>query len=496
MEDAVKVPEKAAQLAVLLLAAAIAICVVAYRATVGDLIHLWSFSGSTGYAHGGLLLLLAAYLVWESWRHHHPPLAPDFLGVFAVFLMSLAWLLAGLVFVQVLQQVALLAMLPAVTWALLGARGFRPLAFALLLPIFGLPWWEIINQTELQVLTAAAVEYLLAASGIPVSRQGVLLHIPAGVFRVAENCSGMRQLVVSVPVAAVAAYLAGFRFGGISFFAALGGCLALAVNTLRIYAVVLAGHLTDMQHYLVTEDHVVLGWVMFAVAISALVMLITSLRAPDRQSQPRSAEISSGVRRGLLVALLPALLVGPLLNWHLNRLVPPEVEKLTLPVRLGDWYLQPLQTSYEPVHAASDRKVAGSYLHARHGVVTLRIATFAAQAQGREAVSSRNRLTDQHVWSSATPPSRVDAGPFSVDEVVVEESGGQQLRVWNWYRTPAGSSAGLLEAKSLELWSRFTNPGETAIVTIAHAEPGDMAASRMALTEFVKALQATSARIF
>jgi EpsI family protein len=490
------VAEKTTQISALLLVAAIGICIIAYQSTVSDLIDLWNFAGSTGYAHGGLLFLLGAYLALERWREVRPPLAPSVAGVLLVLVLSVAWLLAGLVFVQVLQQLALLALLPAVFWALFGLRGFSSLAFPLVLPIFGLPFWEVLNQNELQVLTAAAVEQLLAASGVPVSRDSVLLHIPAGVFRVAENCSGMRQLVVSVPVAAVAAYLAGFRPGGIAIFAFVGGCVALLVNTLRIYVVVLAGHLTEMQHYLVTEDHIALGWVMFAIAITALVAFITSRRAAGTQSPCSGSEVSVGLRPGLLIALLTALLVGPLLNWHLDQRVPREVGVLTLPERMGDWFLAPLQTDYEPVHGEADRTVSASYRSSQYGVVTLRLAAFTQQAQGREAVSNRNKLADQIVWHSAVPPTRVDAGAFAVDEVLVAGPGRQRLRVWSWYRTPAGSSAGLWEAKVMELWSRFTQPGETVIITLARTEADDDGASRAALAAFVDALQAPLARAF
>ncbi len=486
---------KMAQISALLVATAVGVCIVAYHSTVSDLIDLWHFAGSTGYAHGGLLFLLGVYLAFERWRELQPPLAPSMAAVLFVLILSVAWLIAGLVFVQVLQLLAVLALLPVTAWALLGLRGFCPLAFPLALPILGLPIWEVLNQGELQVFTAIGVEQLLNFSGVPVGREGVLLHIPAGVFRVAENCSGMRQLVVSVPVAAVAAYLVGYRLWGIVVCSFVGGCVALLVNTLRIYVVVLAGHLTEMQHYFVTTDHIVLGWVMFVIAITALLLLIASRRGTRAQPRSFGTEVTIGERPGLLIALFVALLVGPLLSWHFHQLGPREDSFFTLPERMGDWFLVPLQTDYEPVHAEPDRIANASYRSAQYGVVTLRVASFTQQVQGREAVSSRNKLADQIMWQSTEPQSRIDTGAFTVDEVLVTGA-GQRLRIWGWYRTPVGSSSALWEAKGLELWSRFSNPGETFIVTLARAEADDASASQAALAAFVDVLQAPLTRTF
>ena len=64
-------------------------------------------------------------------------------------------------------------------------------------------------------------------------------------------------------------------------------CFALVTNWLRISIIVVAGHLTNMQHYLVSGEHYSFGWGMFAVAMAVFFLIVR--RWPAEPPADRSA---------------------------------------------------------------------------------------------------------------------------------------------------------------------------------------------------------------
>ena len=43
--------------------------------------------------------------------------------------------------------------------------------------------------------------------------------------------------------------------------------LALITNWVRVYTLIIVGQYSDMQHYLITTDHYMYGWVLYGVAM-------------------------------------------------------------------------------------------------------------------------------------------------------------------------------------------------------------------------------------
>ena len=60
--------------------------------------------------------------------------------------------------------------------------------------------------------------------------------------------------------------------------------VALIVNWIRVFSLILIGHLTNMQHFLVKDSHYGFGWVLFLIVIVALIVAERLAPAP----QPRS----------------------------------------------------------------------------------------------------------------------------------------------------------------------------------------------------------------
>ena len=174
-----------------------------------DLLWLWFSGENQTYSHGLLLLALAAYLIYRErscLAAASPP--PPRYSAPLLLLLSLAWFLMQLANVQVAGEALAVLLLAAVTWATVGWRAGRSLVLAASLLLFAVPVWEVLNY-PLRLLTAAGTSVLLEVVGLQNLVEATTIYIPAGTFEVSETCTGLRQLIVAMPLAMYFSYLLG-----------------------------------------------------------------------------------------------------------------------------------------------------------------------------------------------------------------------------------------------------------------------------------------------
>ena len=102
-----------------------------YHATALSMVAIWARSET--FAHGFLILPISLWLIYIRWDEIATVRPQPNLILSALLLpVGLVWLVAAVVDVQVLQQLALVAMVIVGTWSVLGIRLGRMLAFPLL----------------------------------------------------------------------------------------------------------------------------------------------------------------------------------------------------------------------------------------------------------------------------------------------------------------------------------------------------------------------------
>ncbi len=487
----------------------LAVVALGYFSTLVGLYELWG-GNDFDYSHGGLLVAAAGWLLVRELRRGPVPLDPSSWGAAAVLGLSIAWFLAGAVHVQVGQQAAFVLLLPALVWAVHGWRGFRRLALPLLLPLWGVPLWDAVNGGWFQVATATVARGHLALAGVPVAQEGVALMVPSGMFRVVEACSGLRQLVVAIPLCLVFAHVNGYRGRLAALLTVLGAVLAFAVNTVRIAIVVTAGHLTQMQHPLVSGNHETLGWALFAVAMTLLLFSFSRLPRQRVQRPARHRdEVGRGVAAGgsarvTMALTLVALAAGPVLALQLEgpvrldagatrHVASPATLAAALPERFAGW--SPAQRlDYRPGSTVPDALTRGVYALGGGPPVVVHVSTFLESVQGREAVSRTNTTVDGRRWWYRVSPTRMappELGGGDLHESVVTGRSGERLLVWAWYRIgTAGHARDVaqpLEAKLLQLGNRFFGSGVASFVVLATPASDRLADDRARLGRFWQA---------
>lgn len=248
------------------------VCV--YAGTLSSLVRQWA--SDDDYSHGFFVLPLAAYFVWErreALREAAP--APSFAG-FLLVLLSVILFIAGTLGAELfLSRVSLIGVLGGSVLFLWGWQHLRIVAFPLAFLLLMIPLPAIVfNQVAfpLQLLASQAGESVISAAGVPVLREGNVLHLPHTTLEVAEACSGIRSLISLVMLAVVLGYFTEPRNGARVVIAIAAVPIAILANAARVAGTGLASQWFSPA---AAEGffHLFSGWLMFVVAFAGLLIV-------------------------------------------------------------------------------------------------------------------------------------------------------------------------------------------------------------------------------
>jgi hypothetical protein len=273
---------------------------------------------------------------------------------------------------------------------------------------------------------------------------------------------------------------------------ALMAGLALVANWVRVYTVIEAGYLTNMQSYLVRVSHYGFGWGVFAVALLVFFWLAPYLgpetAPPSAIAAPLPAD--AVVRRAELTGIAAAvaiLLALPALNTGL-RLVRPAAP-LAQPAAALDpqspWHVVPLDvlSAWLPVFAGADELQRRAFGKAGDDTVEVLGVAYRAQRQGAELVGETSSLTGDRLQAQAERVVGSPVGPFR--EAEVADSTGARSLIWWRYQVAGRNLVGPL---TQQLWYGMNAlvwqppAGLIALRTACHS---DCASARGTLQEFV-----------
>ena len=416
---------------------ALVLIAVLFWPTSIEIADLWQDTVRRRYTHGWLVLGITVWLIWRDRAQLSAiKLSPPTFGWCVVALGSVGWLVGFNAGLLALTMLALPLLALATIWAAAGMVLARRVAFPVLYLYFAFPLWELINPL-LQSLTALVNVWLTRIAGIPVTMEGNVIQIPAGSFEIAGGCSGLHFFIVALAIAALQGELDRDDWRTRWLLLGIAAVLALVTNWLRVYIIIVAGQLTDMQHFLVTVDHYYFGWFLFVFALGFYLYL--SSRVPRRSrkelsSMPPGAASARG-RVVVLTALsLAALALGPVWSFadtgpsaQPNGPAPPSLRGWTGPgLNLSDWH---------PVFANSDEEFLVAY-HGESGVdVALYHAVYRSQRQGKELRGHGNSVLGAHYQSKEAHRRElvVAGGAIAVAEQLAAGAGQHDLLVWSLF---------------------------------------------------------------
>jgi exosortase len=242
-----------------------------YAETLVSLARQWA--SDDDFSHGFFVIPLAGYFLWERRQAlREAPVTPSIAGL-VLIVGSLLIFIAGRFGAELfLTRVSLLGVVAGTVVFLCGWRHLRiamfPIAFLLLMiPLPAIVFNQI--TFPLQGVAARAGEAVIAAAGVPVLREGNILHVPGRALEVAEACSGIRSLMSLLMLAIVLGYFTERR---------TGARIAIALSAVPIAIIANAGRVagTGLTAYWISPAaaegffHTFSGWLVFVVALLGL----------------------------------------------------------------------------------------------------------------------------------------------------------------------------------------------------------------------------------
>jgi exosortase len=227
------------------------------------------------YSHGFLVAPLAVYFAWERRRAlARAPVEPSWWGL-APLALGTAALAVGRLGVELMSmRVAFVLTLIGLVLLLLGRPIFRILAFPLCFLFLMVPLPQsLVNVVAfpLQLLAADLAVQTLQWFGLPVLREGNIIHLPNAPLFVDTACSGLRSLMALGTLGVVFAYFFRKTWGERLVLVASTLPIAVLVNSFRV---VLTAALTYRYGPGMAEGviHQTEGFFTFALAFGLLLI--------------------------------------------------------------------------------------------------------------------------------------------------------------------------------------------------------------------------------
>ena len=227
------------------------------------------------YSHGFFVPLFSLYFLWEDradlsavrWKG-------SMLGLPVIALAAVMKGLSYLIFSPYVAGASLVVMIAGVVLFCWGRKTARrvwlPVAFLFLMLPLPNPVYESV-ALPLQRFAAIFATGILQAGGIPVLREGNIIHFAGKSLEVAQACSGMRFLVGFVAMSIAVAHLSKKPIWHKAALVLSSVPIAMVSNAIRVSG-------TGVLYHCVSEKlaegffHAFSGWLVFVIALGALMV--------------------------------------------------------------------------------------------------------------------------------------------------------------------------------------------------------------------------------
>ena len=424
-------------------------------------------------AHGYLVLAMGVWITVGHWREQPPvEFLPARLALMAFGACAAMLVLMELMLIDSSRLVLAPICFLFAAAALAGWRVGQRLFWGAIFIYFALPQWWLINSL-LQNMTVAAASSLLYWTGVPAHIEGNVVSIPSGTFEIADGCSGLNFFLAG---SALASFVALTQLDGWRRRALLVGIAATCTvlfNWLRVYLVILIGHATDMQHYLVRVEHHTFGWALFLLLIGPVIFLGSRrgvspnalVAEPSRARDPGFTAMPhvpwSSIR--MILPLLVIAVVPRVVAWQSGRAsaLPDALPTILAGARRE----LVLPTSWSPRFIGADQEMV-AYASDDWSITVYR-AFYARQDRQHRLADSQNDVlgANFHSLDRATRAVQVGAMQFEL----TEDRGyldGQEYLLWVWYEIAGRVASDKRHARLAEMLGRVRGRSDGAVFAL------------------------------
>jgi len=250
-----------------------------YSHSIATLIYDWS--NDANFSHGFLIPFVAVYMVWYKKEILKTIVIKSSPAGLAVIIFGMLCYLAGTIGAELfVMRSSMLITISGMVIYLFGFEMFKAVLIPILyliimIPIPAIIWNKI--AFPLQLFAAKLSSEMVSFLGIPVLREGNILHLANTSLEVVDACSGIRSLTSLLALSGAFAFIAPLKNlkKWILFFSAIP--IAVVVNIVRLTITALMathmgaeaaqGFLHDMSGFLVFGAALALVYLVFIIEL-------------------------------------------------------------------------------------------------------------------------------------------------------------------------------------------------------------------------------------
>ena len=470
--------------------------IILYFGTVNSIVDIWLRSDT--FAHGFLIVPISCYMIWTKKKElFSTEVYVSYWGLLPLFVLCSLWFAAYLGKVLVVQQMALVGMIPAVVFCIFGVKITKVILFPLFYLIFIVPFGSDLVPI-LMDFTASFTVQGLKLTGIPVFWEGRYIVIPSGSFVVAEACSGLRYLIASIALGCLYAYLNYQSLWRRLAFIGVAIAVPIVANGLRAYSIVIIAHYSNMK-LAVGVDHVIYGWLFFGLVILIMFWIGSWWRESPANMEQDSVKhfdkksTSSGVKDFLIIlgVAITVIASGPMtVDWIQSREFKTNSVILQIPADKQNWKLtEALNQKWRPTYGGANGEIQVRYVNIKNGKpIDLYVGYFEQQQQGAELINSENSLYNRDNWrlvSHYNEKVQLKNREMVVNKLLLNFENNKRL-IWYWYWVSGYTTTSDILTKILEVWDRLSGSNKgSAVVAISSEFEITEAEADMLIASFV-----------
>jgi exosortase len=231
---------------------------------------------SDDYSHGFFIIPVVIYSLWQKREDLvRLPVHSSSFGLVLLVISLILYILATYAEIKTGATLAMIVSIVGVVLFLYGFALFREILFILLFLLFMIPVPAQIYSamtTPLQLFVSQVSVWFVMLFGLPVFREGNVIHLPEHTLEMVQACSGLRSLMSLLTLSAIISYFT-LRSSWLRLFLLFSAVpAAIIVNIIRVSIMILAFYCFDLD---LTQGtvHTIFGTIVFTLAI-ALVFLV------------------------------------------------------------------------------------------------------------------------------------------------------------------------------------------------------------------------------
>ena len=457
------------------LGALVLLVLLAFRRDVADMVVIWWIYST--YSHAFLILPISLWLVWEKraqLRQTEPVAEP--LALWALPVILFVWWMGELSTINELKQFAIVGMVIAAIFAMLGRQVFRAIWFPALYLFFMVPTGQYLIA-PMQRFATKFTDVGLTLLGVPHFTHGAFIDVSNGIFEVAEACAGLRFMIATVALGVIFAYISYRKWYKIALFMLSCVVIPLVGNGLRVVGIIVLAHYTD-NRYGAGADHVLYGW-GFNIAILLVLFFVGSFFRDPVDDHVTPSTVSHGsdslAKTGAVFATAVVLIFSlpAYASWQESRTPAPDVSALMKPMSTRGWHsvksIGDWAPDYVRMAARLTLSLAQDASTAAPAPVDLYVGYYANAKSAHELTAHINHLWNVKTTTLLTTDrvnARLQGKNLQMQELIITSPVARRL-VWSAYWIDGEFTPSSFATKLLQVPAALSGHEGQAIVAVS-----------------------------